>query len=118
MGFTTKLNNHDIFASVIIGSNGFIVTVHIDDSPIKKLQFAFDGQTIPKERTSVKCKFCSNIYTTNIRLKKHLNKKHTDMHSCDICKEKFKTEGELIDHKQLLHTKSVNVTEDKLVLID
>ena len=69
LGFTTKLKNNDIFASVIIGSNGFIVTVHIDDSPIKKLQCAFDDQTIPKERFSVKCKFCSNIYTTNNRLK-------------------------------------------------
>ena len=118
LGFTTKLKNNDIFASVIIGSNGFIVTVHIDDSPIKKLQCAFDDQTIPKERFSVKCKFCSNIYTTNNRLKKHLNKKHTDLHSCDICKEKFKTEDEIIDHKQLLHTTSVNITEDELVLID
>ena len=37
LGFTTKLNNEDLFASVIIGSNGFIVTVHINDTPNKRL---------------------------------------------------------------------------------
>ena len=37
LGFTTKLKTEDLFASVIIGSNGFIVTVHINDTPNKRL---------------------------------------------------------------------------------
>ena len=55
----------------------------------------------------------SRICCKNISTKKHTGDKY-----CDMCKENFKTDNELIDHKQLLHTTSVNVTDDEHVLVD
>ena len=47
-----------------------------------------------------------------------MNTRHINNKYCDICKDNFKTNNELIEQKQLLHTESINATDDVNVLVD
>ena len=49
---------------------------------------------------------------------KNMNTKHIDNKYCYICKGNFKTDNELINQKKLLHTTSVNVTDDDNVYVN
>ena len=62
-----------------------------------------------KKETSLNCKFCSHRGKTEKAFQKHMNTKHSELKSCDICADKFKTSEELCAHKLSMHKNSVTV---------
>ena len=59
------------------------------------------------------CQFCRYKSKTDKSLQKHMNTKHGELKSCDICVEKFKTSSELCTHKLLRHKNSATVQESE-----
>ena len=48
------------------------------------------GNNIQNEEINLKCQFCSNRYKTDRMLRRHMNAKHGEIKSYDLCKKKFK----------------------------